>query len=304
MDLSDGLADAVRQIAAASHVGITLDADALPIADEVRRWHEDTARDPAAMALQGGDDYELLFTARPSHAGRLRDVTAHAGSLPITKIGEVTRDRRLTVTDGGRRYAAARGVRALPLMRLVISRSVWRKLMVTFVAIVGFVLAVRSQHVRLARDEAPQGIVDPTRPAAGARQLFTATAYCKGTTTASGVGVRTGIAASDPALLPVGSVVNVTTGNTKYNGVYTIMDTGPKVQGRLLDLYMWSCHEALAFGRQQIELTVLRLGWNPSASTPSLVDRLFRRREAAAKTLPPPPPLAGATGVRYRVAGR
>jgi hypothetical protein len=68
------------------------------------------------------------------------------------------------------------------------------------------------------------------------------------------------------------------------------MDTGPKVQGRLLDLYMWSCHEALAFGRQQIELTVLRLGWNPSASTPSLVDRLFRRREAAARTLPPPPP--------------
>ena len=176
-------------------------------------------------------------------------------------------------------------------MRLVISRSVWRKLMVTFVAIVGFVLAYEVSMFD-SRDEAPPGIVDPTVPAAGSRQLFTATAYCKGTTTASGVVVRTGIAASDPALLPVGSVVNVTTGKTKYNGVYTIMDTGPKVQGRLLDLYMWSCHEALAFGRQQIELTVLRLGWNPNASTPSLIDRLFRRREAEAKTLPPPPPLA------------
>lgn len=173
-------------------------------------------------------------------------------------------------------------------MRLVISRSVWRKLMVTSVAIVGFVLAYEVSMFD-SRDEAPPGIVDPTVPAAGARQLFTATAYCKGTTTASGVVVRTGIAASDPALLPVGSVVNVTTGKTKYNGVYTIMDTGPRVQGRLLDLYMWSCHEALAFGRQQIELTVLRLGWNPNASTPSLIDRLFRRREAAAKTLPPPP---------------
>jgi 3D (Asp-Asp-Asp) domain-containing protein len=176
-------------------------------------------------------------------------------------------------------------------MRLVISRSVWRKLMVTFVAIVGFVLAYEVSMFD-SRDEAPPGIVDPTVPAAGARQLFTATAYCKGTTTASGVVVRTGIAASDPALLPVGSVVNVTTGRTKYNGVYTIMDTGPRVQGRLLDLYMWSCHEALAFGRQQIELTVLRLGWNPNASTPSLIDRLFRRREAAAKALPPPPPIA------------
>jgi 3D (Asp-Asp-Asp) domain-containing protein len=174
-------------------------------------------------------------------------------------------------------------------MRRVISRSVWRKLMVMLVAMVGFVLAYEVS-VFDSRDEAPPGVIDPTRPAAGARQLFSATAYCKGTTTASGVSVRTGIAASDPALLPVGSVVNVTTGNQKYNGVYTIMDTGPRVQGRLLDLYMWSCHEALAFGRQQIELTVLRLGWNPSASTPSLVDRLFRRREAAARTLPPPPP--------------
>jgi 3D (Asp-Asp-Asp) domain-containing protein len=172
-------------------------------------------------------------------------------------------------------------------MRRVISRSTWGKLMVTLVAMVGFVLAYEVSMFD-SREAAPPGIVDPTVPAAGTRQLFTATAYCKGTTTASGVSVRTGIAASDPGLLPVGSVINVTTGNTKYNGVYTIMDTGPKVQGRLVDLYMWSCHEALAFGRQEIELTVLRLGWNPSASTPSLVDRLFRRREATRKTPPSP----------------
>ena len=176
-------------------------------------------------------------------------------------------------------------------MPRVISRSVGRKLTVTLVAIVGFVLAYEIS-MSDSRNEAPPGVVDPTRPAAGSRQLFTATAYCKGTTTASGVVARTGVAASDPALLPVGSVVNITTGNTKYNGVYTIMDTGPKVQGRIIDVYMWSCHEALAFGRQQIELTVLRLGWNPNQSTPSLVDRLFRRREAArnapAPPLPPP----------------
>jgi 3D (Asp-Asp-Asp) domain-containing protein len=172
-------------------------------------------------------------------------------------------------------------------MRRVISRSAWGKLLVTSVAIIGFVLAYEVSMFD-SRDEVPPGIIDPTVPAAGTRQLFTATAYCKGTTTASGVIVRTGIAASDPGLLPVGSVVNVTTGTTKYNGVYTIMDTGPKVQGRLLDLYMWSCHEALAFGRQPIGLTVLRLGWNPSASTPSLIDRLFRGREPAARTLPPP----------------
>jgi 3D (Asp-Asp-Asp) domain-containing protein len=131
------------------------------------------------------------------------------------------------------------------------------------------------------------GAVDPTAPAAGSRLAFSATAYCKGTTTASGVGVRTGIAASDPTILPVGSVISITTDETKYNGIYTIMDTGPKVQGRILDVYMWSCNEALAFGRKQVEITVLRLGWNPNNSSPSLIDRLFRRREAARNAAPP-----------------
>ena len=90
MDLSDGLADAVRQIAAASQVGITIDAAALPIAEQVRRWHMVRKADPAMAVLQGGDDYELLFTARPSHAGRLRALRGHEADLPITKIGEIT----------------------------------------------------------------------------------------------------------------------------------------------------------------------------------------------------------------------
>lgn len=185
-------------------------------------------------------------------------------------------------------------------MRRVLSRSLGRKLAVTCIAVIGFVLLYEVTMFD-SRDVAPSGLVDPTVPAAGARLLFTATAYCKGTTTASGVGVRTGIAASDPAILPVGSVVNVSTDTMQYNGVYTIMDTGPHVQGRVLDIYMWSCHEALAFGRRPVELTVLRLGWSPSASTPSLVERLFRRREAARRPAPPlkssePTPKTGAAG--------
>jgi 3D (Asp-Asp-Asp) domain-containing protein len=131
--------------------------------------------------------------------------------------------------------------------------------------------------------------IDPTAPVTGARLQFQATAYCKGTTTASGVGVRSGVAAADPALLPVGTVLNVTTDATRYNGIYTVMDTGPAVQGRVLDLYMWSCNEALAFGRKPVQITVLRLGWSPSASSPSLVDRLFRRREAARRASPDQP---------------
>jgi 3D (Asp-Asp-Asp) domain-containing protein len=178
------------------------------------------------------------------------------------------------------------------MKRIFISRSLWRKLAVTGIAVVTFVLLYEVSMFD-SREAAPKGLVDPTLPAAGSRHVFTATAYCKGHTTASGVGVRTGIAASDPGILPVGSVVNIATDTAKYSGVYTLMDTGPLVQGRVLDIYMWSCHEALAFGRRPVEVTVLRLGWNPNASTPSLVDRLFRRREAAARekaTEQPPSP--------------
>jgi 3D (Asp-Asp-Asp) domain-containing protein len=167
-------------------------------------------------------------------------------------------------------------------MRRIISRSSTRKLVVTCVAVGALMLAYEATTFDLLPWGGQSGGVNPSAPVPGARLQFTATAYCKGTTTASGAEVRTGIAAADDDILPVGSVVNVTAENAKYNGVYTIMDTGPAVQGRLLDLYMWSCHEALAFGRKPIQVTVLRLGWNPGASTPSLIDRLFRRGERAA----------------------
>jgi 3D (Asp-Asp-Asp) domain-containing protein len=174
---------------------------------------------------------------------------------------------------------------------VLIARSVWRKLLVTIVVVVGFVwlyeATILDSRFALAR-RISQAIEPPPEP--GARLLFSATAYCKGKTTASGVNVRSGIAAADPALLPVGSVVQVDAPGTRHDGVYTIMDTGPRVQGRHLDLYMWSCHEALAFGRTGVTVVLLRLGWSPQASAPSLMDRLFRRREAAKKAAPPPVP--------------
>lgn len=100
MDLSDGLADGVRQLAAASGVGVLVDGDALPIPDGVRRWHLARSGDPVAAALSGGDDYELLFTVRPKHAGRLRGASARLGDLPITRIGVVTEDTAQLVRRG------------------------------------------------------------------------------------------------------------------------------------------------------------------------------------------------------------
>ncbi len=104
---------------------------------------------------------------------------------------------------------------------------------------------------------------------AGSRLEFQATAYCKGETTASGAPVRSGVAAADPAVLPLGSIIQLDGLPDRYQGIYTVLDTGPKVQGRHVDVYMWSCHDALAFGRRSVKLTILRLGWNPKSIRPA-----------------------------------
>jgi 3D (Asp-Asp-Asp) domain-containing protein len=178
-------------------------------------------------------------------------------------------------------------------MRRIISRSGRRKAVVLLSAIAAILLLYEIREFDSQYAAWQSMVREDGAPPAGSKLRFSATAYCKGQTTASGVNVRTGIAASDPQILPVGSVLNVATGDQRYNGVYTVMDTGPKVQGRILDLYMWSCHEALRFGRKEVEVTVLRLGWDPRASPPGLINRLFRSREARRVPPPDPPPPAG-----------
>ncbi len=179
---------------------------------------------------------------------------------------------------------------------MILSRSTGRKVAATSVAALLFaflfdVTVFDSRHVvRLAdlRDGVVQRRAEASanhqpKPETGTPLRFTATFYCKGTTTASGVNVRNGIAAGDPELLPIGSVIRIDELGEKYDGIYTVMDTGPKVQGRHVDVYLWSCNEALQMGRRPMKLTVLRLGWNPTHSKPSLVNRLFRQREAGAQ---------------------
>lgn len=177
-----------------------------------------------------------------------------------------------------------------------IADSYWRKAVATLLVATVFVLLYEIE-TRDSRSEASApGLTESTvLPQAGARMQFLATAYCKGETTTSGVGVRTGIAAADPGILPVGSVVRLETPNPRYSGVWTVMDTGPSVKGRSVDLYLWNCKEALAFGRRSVRLTVLRLGWSPENSIPGMVDTLFRKREAESKKTPVTPPAPPST---------
>jgi len=109
MDLSDGLADAVHQIAAASGVGMRLDAEALPIHPEARAWFERAGLDPVAAAVAGGEDYELAFTSPPAFRGRLRHVRRRIGDLPITPIGIVTKERSVCIRRDGKDEPLPRG---------------------------------------------------------------------------------------------------------------------------------------------------------------------------------------------------
>jgi 3D (Asp-Asp-Asp) domain-containing protein len=79
---------------------------------------------------------------------------------------------------------------------------------------------------------------------------------------------KTGVVAAAPDLLPLGSVIRLEGLEERYNGVYTVMDTGQKVVGRKVDLYIQSCDEAVRFGLQTGEVSILRFGWNPRAGAP------------------------------------
>jgi rare lipoprotein A len=86
---------------------------------------------------------------------------------------------------------------------------------------------------------------------------FVATAYCRGTTTRAGTRVGPGVIAADPAVLPIGTQVRISGMTGAYDGIYTVMDTGPRIRGRRIDLYVTNCAEAVRFGRQHADLVVL-----------------------------------------------
>jgi thiamine-monophosphate kinase len=101
MDLSDGLADAVRQVAEASRTGAKIDADCVPVPPAAASWFEGRGADPVERALAGGDDYELLFAVPTRFKGRFRAVTRLVHGLALTHIGELTSERTVRIVRNG-----------------------------------------------------------------------------------------------------------------------------------------------------------------------------------------------------------
>ncbi|MFN0139158.1 MAG: 3D domain-containing protein [Pyrinomonadaceae bacterium] len=88
--------------------------------------------------------------------------------------------------------------------------------------------------------------------AGASRGAFSATAYCLRGKTAMGHGVRRGLIAADPRVLRLGSRVVVNGGG--YSGTYLVSDTGGKIKGKRIDIWMASCSEAKRFGRRTVQI--------------------------------------------------
>ena len=84
---------------------------------------------------------------------------------------------------------------------------------------------------------------------------FTATAYCLRGRMANGQHVRRGVIAADPRVLRLGSRVNLGAG--AYSGQYVVSDTGGKIKGKKIDIWVANCAEAKRFGRRTVTIGLL-----------------------------------------------
>ena len=84
------------------------------------------------------------------------------------------------------------------------------------------------------------------------RGSFSATAYCLSGKTALGHKVRRGIIAADPRVLRLGSTVTIASGG--YAGQYLVSDTGGRIKGKKIDIWMPNCSEARKFGRRDVQI--------------------------------------------------
>ena len=77
--------------------------------------------------------------------------------------------------------------------------------------------------------------------------------------TASGTVPHEGIVAADPAVLPLGSRIQIR-GADAFDGVYTVTDTGRKIVGRHIDLCLRNAAQAKQFGKKVVQVEVLTRG--------------------------------------------
>jgi thiamine-monophosphate kinase len=107
IDISDGLSVDLRHLSEESGAGAEIDLAAIPLSAGMRAWGGDEIRH---YALNGGEDFQLLFTVRPSRRNAAALVSL-GRRVPLARIGRIIEKKGIYAvgTDGRRRPLPARG---------------------------------------------------------------------------------------------------------------------------------------------------------------------------------------------------
>ena len=101
IDLSDGLSTDLRHLCEASGVGARVSEELLPLPPNLKYPY----RTRLALALHGGEDYQLLFTVPPG-----KQIPTSLGGVPLHRIGQIHKSKEiLLVTIDGRQSALLPG---------------------------------------------------------------------------------------------------------------------------------------------------------------------------------------------------
>ncbi|MFQ5645354.1 MAG: thiamine-phosphate kinase [bacterium] len=96
MDLSDGLGSDLPRLTTNYGLGARIYRDRLPLSDCLIRAAASLNKSPYDLALCGGEDYELLWTAPPTASPEIERLITPEPAV----IGEITSDKRLILVDG------------------------------------------------------------------------------------------------------------------------------------------------------------------------------------------------------------
>lgn len=87
MDISDGIGSDLRHIMEESGTGMEIDLNSMPLSKELKQFCGKNGLDPFDFAADGGEDYELLFTADPSAEAAIQ--VQHSVIGKVTDTGEL-----------------------------------------------------------------------------------------------------------------------------------------------------------------------------------------------------------------------
>ena len=105
IDVSDGLISDLGHICERSRLGADIDWSVVPTDESLAALPEQERQE---LALSGGDDYELLFTAKPSRRDAIQALRDRLG-LAVTRIGKMSERLGIRITDAN--------AKAVPLQR-------------------------------------------------------------------------------------------------------------------------------------------------------------------------------------------